>query len=346
MNFDGSVRQAFQSIISLSFCGLFPIVIPYFRLLLSISILFFIVTKTVLAGSYLHHNVTVDSETITLKDLFDNCGSNADRIILKAPAPGQKIILDSDMIQTIAIRNHVDWRQNDLFEQVVIERLGTAVTEDQIGIEVLNKLHQTQGITDSQIEWDTGHFSPVYIPLGMKAIITLHDLHYDEQSQRFDVMIHVSTSNTPSSNSRMRLSGRLFTIIEVPVINHSMSKGEVISLKDLSWIKIRQNNLRRDTITSVNQIVGMASKNSLRTNQFISPNDIQHPQLVQKGALVTMILKNGGLMLSAQGRAVEGGSIGDVIHVSNTHSNTIIEAVIDGPNHVNIMQNNAIAMAN
>jgi len=52
------------------------------------------------------------------------------------------------------------------------------------------------------------------------------------------------------------------------------------------------------------------------------------------------------MTLTAQGRAVEPGALGDTIRVANATSNQIVEAKIDGPNTVTVSPNSGGVLAN
>ena len=49
-----------------------------------------------------------------------------------------------------------------------------------------------------------------------------------------------------------------------------------------------------------------------------------------------MLLKSDIISLTAQGRALDNGAAGDAIHVMNTTSKQVIDAVVTGPQAVSI----------
>ena len=63
-------------------------------------------------------------------------------------------------------------------------------------------------------------------------------------------------------------------------------------------------------------------------------NELQRPIMVQRNSLVTISLRTPYMSLTTQGRAIEDGGKGDVIHVTNLQSKRTFEAVVDGPNSV------------
>ncbi len=136
--------------------------------------------------------------------------------------------------------------------------------------------------------------------------------------------------------SRLSIAGRVHEVEDVPVLAHPVARGEVIAARDLTFARMRKDTLRRDAIVDVDQIIGMTPHNTLRTGQIVAVADLQRPIAVARGALITIVLEEGAMRLTVQGRANEPGSIGDVIRVTNTRSNMVVPAHVDGPNLVSV----------
>ena len=66
--------------------------------------------------------------------------------------------------------------------------------------------------------------------------------------------------------------------------------------------------------------------------------------MVAKGSLVTIFLQAPKMVLTAQGKALENGSDGDVIRISNTQSKNIVEAEIIGHGKVAVRATAQLAM--
>ena len=160
------------------------------------------------------------------------------------------------------------------------------------------------------------------------------DMEWLARHKSFSATVEVP-ANTPGAQ-RVRLTGRFFSTLDIPVLAHSIPHGDIISAHDLTWSKVREDVVRRDAITDADQIIGLTPRQALRPGQMISAADLERPQAVGKGAMVTMTLKVGGMTLTSQGRAIEPGSLGDTIRVVNTRSNITVEAKVDGPNMVSV----------
>ena len=68
--------------------------------------------------------------------------------------------------------------------------------------------------------------------------------------------------------------------------------------------------------------------------QPIREGDLRAPIVVARGSLVGMTLTTPNMVLTAQGRAIEDGAMGQVIKVMNTQSKTTVDAVVEGPGRV------------
>jgi flagella basal body P-ring formation protein FlgA len=313
------------------------------RSLLTLALAFGLVAQSAYAGALLRPNVVVDDEVVKLGDLFDNVGPKANVAIARAPAPGHRATLDAEWLQRVANMNGVDWHPQNVFEQAVVERSGVVVTHDQIEAELLTAL-AGQGVPEgSQIEL-ANRATQIVVPVGASLQVGVRDLFYDSRYKRFTATVEVP-ANSPSA-TRVRVSGRIFQTVDVPVLAHLINRGDVITAKDIAWTKMREDALRRDVATDPSQIIGMTPRQSVRAGQMISASELQKPIAVARGALVTMVLKYGAMSLSAQGHAVEQGSVGDVIRITNSHSNLTVEGRVEGPNMVSVSSNGTTALAN
>jgi flagella basal body P-ring formation protein FlgA len=313
------------------------------RLLLPLALAFGIAAQSVSAAALLRPNIVVDGDVVKLGDLFDNIGDKADIAVARSPAPGRRATLDADWLQRMANIHGVDWHSQNAFEQAVVERASMTVTHDQIEAELLSAL-VGQGVQEgSQIEL-ANRMAQIVVPVGVSLQIGVRDLFYDSRNRRFTATVEVP-ANSPSA-TRIRVAGRVFQTIEIPVLTRQINRGEVIAARDLTWTKVREDSVRRDVATDPSQIIGMTPRQTVRSGQMVSISDVQKPIAVTRGGMVTMVLKNGAMSLSAQGHAVEQGSVGDVIRVTNSQSNLTVEAKVEGPNMVSVSLNGTAALAN
>ena len=83
-------------------------------------------------------------------------------------------------------------------------------------------------------------------------------------------------------------------------------------------------------------MIGMTPRRFILAGRPLRSGDMVAPKIVSRGDLVTVLLNQGPLSLTAKGKALENGAKGDVIRVVNVSSNVTIEALVTGVNEVRV----------
>lgn len=294
------------------------------------------------ADAVLRPSVVVDSDTIKLGDLFDNAGDKADTVVARAPAPGRRAVVDADWLRRVAINAGVRWVPDNPFVEAVIERAGATVGAGRIQDAVVAAL-VAQGVPkDSMVELNSGS-SGVVVPLGSDQTVGVEGLYFDDMAQRFTATV-VIPADSPTA-TRMQVNGRVFATIEVPVPARPIEHGELLAVRDLTFLKVRKDQLRADAVTDVDQVIGEAARQTLRAGDPISVNDLERPLAVTRGALIEVVLKTPDMLLTTQAKALDDGAIGDVVRVLNTRSNITVQGTVDGPGEVTVVPDGTLALA-
>src|SRR5260221_415066 len=82
--------------------------------------------------------------------------------------------------------------------------------------------------------------------------------------------------------------------------------------------------------------VGMQARRQLRAGQAVKVADLAKPDLVQRDQNVTLIYESPGLYLTVRGKAIEGGTEGDVVNVMNLQSKRTVSGVVTGRGLVSV----------
>jgi flagella basal body P-ring formation protein FlgA len=80
----------------------------------------------------------------------------------------------------------------------------------------------------------------------------------------------------------------------------------------------------------------MQSRKQLRAGQVLKIADLAKPDLVQRDQSVTLIYESTGLYLTIRGKALEGGTEGDVVSVMNLQSKRTVSGVVTGRSQVSV----------
>lgn len=122
----------------------------------------------------------------------------------------------------------------------------------------------------------------------------------------------------------------------VPVLRNNIPSGSIITQEDIAWVDLPAHQIGQNIVTDPQKLIGMAAAWPLPGNRPLRETDVRHPILAKKGTLVTMTFSTENMTLSATGRALENGSLGDRIRLVNTSSNKTVEGMVMADGSVNI----------
>jgi flagella basal body P-ring formation protein FlgA len=111
---------------------------------------------------------------------------------------------------------------------------------------------------------------------------------------------------------------------------HDIARGEVIAAGDVAMDTAKNPILNGNILTSLDAAMGMEARRPLRAGEVISATDLRHPVVVTKGQTVTMTFDAPGVSLTAMGRAMAEGGVGDTVVVQNPASYRMISAIVTG----------------
>ena len=118
--------------------------------------------------------------------------------------------------------------------------------------------------------------------------------------------------------------------MRVVVPNHDIARGATIAPSDLVYGTVPASNVFSGIVTSMDELAGMQARRLLHAGEIVRVDDVRHPILVTKGSIVTMMFEAPGVVLTASGRAMSEGGMGDTITVQNPTSFRQITATVSG----------------
>lgn len=280
----------------------------------------------------LRSDPAVTGDRIRLGDLFTEIGDKADSLVAQAPAPGQKAVFDAAYLGRIALAFRIDWKPTGGHDRVIVSRASRVIGTDEISDALSRALSVKLPSGRIQVDLDIPSLE-LHVPVDRKEPLQVESLSVIPTGSRFTaVLVTPSGSSTPQ---RLTVAGRATSMVEVPVLIRRVASNELITASDIAWVETRADQAV-DLVLSEAQLVGQIPRRPLSANMPVRLRDIQSPRAVSKNALVTMVLKSPSLTITAQGRAMQDGAMGDVIRVTNTQSNRVIEATVSGANTVSV----------
>ncbi len=148
----------------------------------------------------------------------------------------------------------------------------------------------------------------------------------------------------PSINIRVRERGdetvvpvRLKWLIAAVVSRRHIRRGEAISPSDLAVNRVEFER-NRQYFFDPRLLVGMNATRDMAKNQPFTVRTTDEPEVVSSGDRVRIMYKKGGLTVWAPGRAMDGGTIGDVIKVRNQRTRSVVLGTVTGPGTVEVSE--------
>ena len=292
----------------------------------------------------LNPTVQVTGKNVTLGDVFENAGDYADRVIARAPAPGQSTTLEARWLSRVARAFRLNWRPQTRYDAAVVTRLShhlsSEVIQSQVKAEVLAG---RPDLPPEEIEVQLDNrFLTLTLPTDRPATLAVRQLQIDPRTNRFSATL--ASPAQPPYAVQVPVSGQVHRMVDVPVPASRILRGELISGNDISYVRVRRSSLPANAILDVAELIGQSAKQSLTLGKPISTNAIQPPVLVKKGSLVTVKLQSSNLLLTARGRAMQNGGLDDVIRVQNVQSSRTYDAIVTGMGQARVSLPSQVAL--
>ena len=273
--------------------------------------------------------------TVLLRDLFDDPGAEANRVLGPGPVPGGRIVVEAPQLRAIARQFDVDWRPASSADRAVLERPAQPMKRDD-ALSAIRAALVAAGASPECVVELTGFSAPL-VPLGASPRAVVSQLDYDGRLGRFSALLSVTSEGMDPVN--LRVAGQVRELVELPVAAARLPAGTIIGQDDVHMAHVSAGSLRGEVVHVIEQIVGMQLTHSVQPGQPLLPADLARPIMVRRGALVRLRLERAGLSVTGQAVALDAGSEGERIRVQNPGSRTMLEGTVIGPNLIRVSPN-------
>jgi flagella basal body P-ring formation protein FlgA len=288
------------------------------------------------ATPVLRANVNVSGDVVRIGDVVDNAGNAAQIAIYRAPDLGTTGSLPTAQVLA-ALRAHqvIGVDTKDL-KAISVTRLARTLDSKDIELQVARALERRNGLGDAanlSLTFDrdvqtlqldasnTGNLQPVAA-------------RYEPRSGRFDVSFEIA-NDAGSAPIKLRFTGSAVETVEAAVLARGVERNEVLKSSDVLIERRPKAEVGNDAAGRDNAI-GMQARRQLRAGQALRVNDLAKPDLVTRDQNVTLIYESSGLYLTIRGKALEGGTEGDVVNVLNLQSKRTVSGVVVGRGQVSV----------
>ena len=122
--------------------------------------------------------------------------------------------------------------------------------------------------------------------------------------------------------------------VRIVVPAHDIARGETIGESDLTFATVDGSALMSGVPTRIDEVKGMQTRRMLAAGQPFRADDMRRPIVIAKGQTVTMQFAAPGVELSAMGRAMSEGGVGDTVTIQNPVSYRMISGTVVAPGTV------------
>lgn len=119
------------------------------------------------------------------------------------------------------------------------------------------------------------------------------------------------------------------------ILTRPIQRGDLLSEHDFVPQEIAAAQARG--IVSAQQAAGLEARRTLRSGVPVRASDLTEPRLVRRGEPVTITLRSGGLTISAIGRALADGALGEPVRVFSEATNQTLDGVVESAGRVRVI---------
>jgi len=109
-------------------------------------------------------------------------------------------------------------------------------------------------------------------------------------------------------------------LADTVVVLHALERGDVIGTADVTVQRRDLSTLTGRVYRSADEVVGKRARVPVRANMPLRGDQLEKVPLVKSGQLVTIIVENQTMRLTATGKARGNGAEGDIVMVQNLGS--------------------------
>lgn len=274
----------------------------------------------------------ITDDYIRLGDIFDGV-KNADYVLGPAPQPGKDMILNARTLYKIASALDVDWKPRYTTEQTVLRREAVILSQEEISKALEVKIVES-GVEDKFNITFTNTIKDIVLPANADETMDVTAFTFNSQSDSFDAVIVAPSKEDPQK--RINISGRIERLVPVPVLKSGLKNGDIISAHDIDFVEMPKNRIPSGIITQEQDLLNMTPRRVISGGKLVMQNDIEKPKMVDRGDSITLVFANGPLLLTAKGKSLQAGAMGDTVRVSNLDSNKNLQGVVTADREVTI----------
>jgi flagella basal body P-ring formation protein FlgA len=283
-------------------------------------------------------NATVAGATVTLKDVATVSGGDAatvsrleQTVLGPAPAPGRSARLEFDEIRSRLEATGLSTGDTSFSGSTIVQvsctqaatpvvkkprrRAPVNVTAAQVHraekIVTQSFRQSLRGKNRQAANWFLEvSVDPGDVPIVLAGATEGFEFGAIDPHNTNPQNVDVNTEDSHGRAHRFQIQCVVSEKPRVPVLNRTVSTGEVIREDDLAW---KQVDNTEGLLTKFEQVIGKEAKKGLHADDPLRADDVRTIPLVRNNDIVTGVWRRGGICITAQFKAKADGGKGDVI---------------------------------
>lgn len=127
---------------------------------------------------------------------------------------------------------------------------------------------------------------------------------------------------------KVRIPMMISVYVPVAITRRPVARQQVLTKSDIIMKDNDISRLNRGYYSNIENVVGLVTRNQIRSGIVINPTQIRPPFMVRRGQKVKIFVKTDHYQVTMFGEALSDGALGDVIRVRNSKSQKIVEGVV------------------
>ena len=313
-----------------------PLLLATALLAASIAAAFAQTRSEIIAAPVLRASVTISGDVVLIGDIIDNAGGAGQIAIYRAPDLGTTGSLPvAQVLDTLRAHRVIGVDTHDL-KEITVTRLARTLEAKEIEQLVAHALERRNGLGDAAnlaitFDRDVGDLR---LDAANSGSVQPTSVRYEPRNTRFDVAFEVANESGIAA-AKLRFTGTAIETVEAAVLTRNVERGDMLKASDVVAERRPKAEVGNDAAAR-DSAVGMQARRQLRAGQALKAADLVKPDLVTRDQSVTLIYDAAGLYLTMRGKALDGGTEGDVVNVLNLQSKRTVSGVISGRGQVTI----------
>ncbi len=277
---------------------------------------------------------TLDAPVVRLSDLFADAGSEANRVLGPAPAPGTRISVEAPQLAAIAREYGVDWKPVTGFDRAVLVRPGAPLAEGAVLAALRTALAGLGAAAGSAVELQG--FQPPMLAVGAVPRVVVEQLSYDANEGGFQGALAIAVPG--EAVVTVPVAGRSVRRVVLPVAARRLEPGTALGPGDFTEREVVAPAARGAVLRDPTAAFGRGVRHAVAAGAPVALDDLVALPTIARGQRVSMEIAAPGIAVTAIGVALADAGTGETVDVLNPVSRAVVEASVLGPGRVAVAQ--------